>query len=96
MSLQPQEIPPVPEETRRIAQAAFPEGNIYVRMRDEIGTIFDDPMFAPLFPTRGRPAESPWRLALITVMQFVESLSDRQASDAVRAGSTGNTRSAWT
>jgi transposase len=84
MSLQAQEIPPVPEETRRIAQAAFPKGNIFVRMRDEIGAIFDDPMFAPLFPTRGQPAESPWRLALITVMQFVEGLSDRQAADTVR------------
>jgi transposase len=84
MSLQAQEIPPVPEETRRIAQAAFPKGNIYVRMRDEIGTIFDDPMFASLFPARGQPAENPWRLALITVMQFVEGLSDRQAADAVR------------
>ena len=84
MSLQSQEITPVPEETRRIARAAFPKGNIYVRMRDEIGTIFDDPMFEPLFPARGQPAESPWRLALITVMQFVEGLSDRQAADAVR------------
>ena len=85
MSLQPQEIAPVPEETQRIARAAFPRGNIYVRMRDEIGTIYDDPMFAQLFPSRGQPAESPWRLALITVMQFVEGLSDRQAADAVRS-----------
>ena len=85
MSLQPREIPPVPEETQRIARAAFPKGNVYVRLRDEIGTIFDDPLFAPWFPTRGQPAESPWRLALITVMQFVEGLSDRQAAEAVRA-----------
>lgn len=84
MSLQPQKIAPVPEETRRIARAAFPKGNIYVRMRDEIGTIFDDPMFESVFPARGQPAESPWRLALITVMQFAEGLSDRQAAEAVR------------
>src|SRR3954449_4153238 len=70
-----------------IAQAheRFPKGNIYLRMRDQIGTIFNDPMFTPLFPIRGQPAESPWRLALITVMQFVEGLSDRQAADAVRS-----------
>jgi len=37
-----------------------------------------------LFPKEGQPAEAPWRLALITVMQFVENLSDRQAADAVR------------
>ena len=84
MSLQPQEITPVPEETRRVARAAFPKGNIYVRMRDEIGTIFNDPMFDAVFPARGQPAESPWRLALITVMQFAEGLSDRQAAEAVR------------
>jgi transposase len=84
MSLQPQEIAPVPEETERIARAAFPKGNIYLRLRDEIGTIFDDPMFAPLFPARGQPAECPWQLALITVMQFIEGLSDCQAADAVR------------
>jgi transposase len=85
MSLQPQEIAPVPEETERIARAAFPKGNIYLRLRDEIGTIFDDPMFAPLFPARGQPAKCPWQLALITVMQFIEGLSDCQAADAVRS-----------
>ena len=85
MSLQPQAIAPVPQETQRVARAAFAKGNLYVRLRDEIGVVFDDPLFAPWFPTRGQPAESPWRLALITVMQFVEGLSDRQAAEAVRA-----------
>jgi hypothetical protein len=72
MSLQPQEIPPVPEGTRRVAQAAFPRGNGYMRLRDELGTVYDDQLFAPLFPARGQPAASPWRLALATVMQFAE------------------------
>jgi transposase len=85
MSLHPREIPSVPDETRRVAQAAFPRGNVYMRMRDELGTIYDDQLFACLFPTRGQPAASPWRLALITVMQFAEGLSDRQAADAVRS-----------
>ena len=85
MSLQPQEIPPIPEETRRVAQAAFPRGNVYMRLRDELGTIYEDHLFAALFPARGQPAESPWRLALTTVMQFTEGLSDRQAADAVRS-----------
>jgi transposase len=56
MSLHPQEIPPVPEEARRVAQAAFPRGNVYIRLRDELGAIDDDQLFAPLFPTRGLPA----------------------------------------
>jgi transposase len=84
MSLQPGKIPSVPAKTRRIAQAAFPRGNVYMRMRDELGPIYDDQLFAPLFPPRGQPAEAPWRLALATVMQFAEGLSDRQAADAVR------------
>ena len=85
MSLRPEEIPPVPEETCRVAQAAFPRGNIYMRMRDELGAIYDNELFISLFPTRGQPAESPWRLALTTVMQFAEGLSDRHAADAVRS-----------
>ncbi len=85
MSLQPQSIPPVPEETARVAQAAFAKGNVYMRMRDELGSLYDDASFAPLYPKRGQPAVPPWRLALITVMQFMENLSDRQAAEAVRA-----------
>jgi transposase len=81
----PQEIPPMPEETRRVAQAAFPRGNVYMRLRDELGTIDEDHLFATLFSARGQPAESPWRLALTTVMPFAEGLSDRQAADAVRS-----------
>jgi transposase len=85
LSLHPQDIPPVPEETRRVAQAAFPRGNVYIRMRDELGAIYDDQLFASLFPACGQPAAPPWRLALTTVMQFAEGLSDRQAADAVRS-----------
>jgi transposase len=49
------------------------------------GVIYDDEDFAQLFEVRGRPAIAPWRLALVTVMQFAEGLSDRQAAEAVRA-----------
>lgn len=85
MSLHPADDDAIPEETRRVARAVFPNGNLYVQMREAFGTIFSDTMFAPLFARRGQPAESPWRLALITVMQFLENLTDRQAADAVRA-----------
>ncbi len=84
MSLHPQDVPPVPESTARIARAAFRRGNTYIRMRDEFGALFTDESFAPLFPTRGQPAEAPWRLALVTIMQYAEGLPDRQAADAVR------------
>jgi transposase len=85
MSLHPKPIGEIPEETRRIAQAAFPKGNLYMKMRDELGTFYRDEDFEMLFPSEGQPAESPWRLALILVLQFAEGLSDRQAADAVRA-----------
>jgi transposase len=85
MSLPPREAPPVPDETRRIARAAFPEGNRYIRMRDALGALDQDQLFAPLFPARGQPAAPPWRLALTTVVPFAEGPSDRQAADAVRS-----------
>jgi transposase len=85
MSLHPQPIAPVPEQTAQIAHAAFPKGNPYLTLRDQLGTIFQDEDFAPLFPAWGYPGLSPWRLALVTIMQFRENLSDRQAAEAVRA-----------
>lgn len=84
MSMRPQEISQVPEETARVARAANPKGNVYMSMRDELGSIYEDQMFAALFPQRGQPAEAPWRLALVTVMQYMGGLSDRQAAEAVR------------
>ena len=85
MSLHPQATYPVPEETQRVARAAFPRGNIYMQVADRLGTIYHDTQFAVLFPTRGQPADAPARLALATVLQFAEGLSDRQAADAVRS-----------
>lgn len=85
MSMQPQSIPPVPPDTEAVARAAFPKGNMYVLLRDNLGSIYSDEVFTALFSKRGQPAESPWRLALISIMQFVENLSDRQAADAVRS-----------
>ena len=59
----------VPEETARIARAAFPKGNLSMQMREEIGSLFTDDQFAALFSSRGQPAETPWRLALVTILQ---------------------------
>jgi transposase len=85
MSLQPHPSTPVPEDTDRVARAAFPKGNPYLTLRDAFGTVFQDDDFAPLFPTCGQPGLPPWRLALVTIMQFRENLADRQAAEAVRA-----------
>ncbi|MDQ3802298.1 MAG: IS1182 family transposase [Acidobacteriota bacterium] len=85
MSLRPQPVPPIPDETARVARAAFPKGNIYMLLRDGLGALVEDKDFATLFPTHGQPAAAPWRLALVTVFQFIEGLSDRAAADAVRS-----------
>jgi transposase len=84
MSLHLQEPPSVPEETSRVAQAAFPKGNLCLHIAAMLGPIYKDDQFAALFPRRGQPAEAPGLLALVTVLQYVEGLSDRQAADAVR------------
>jgi transposase len=85
MSLPRDGLQPVPEETARVAHAAFPDGNVYLRLRDELGTLFDDAVFTAVYALEGQPALHPWRLALVSVMQFMENLSDRQAAQAVRA-----------
>ena len=85
MSLQPTPVPSVPEATARVARTAFPKGTLFVQMRDALGVFYDDDLFAPLYPECGQPAEAPWRLALVSVMQFTEGLSDRQAAEAVRS-----------
>jgi transposase len=74
----------IPEETIRVARAAFPKGTLAMQLRDTLGCVFADPMFAKLFPRCGQPAEAPWRLALVMIFQFAENLSDRQAAEAVR------------
>ena len=85
MSLRPQRpVPPVPDATARVARAAFPAGNPYLTLRDRLGAVFTDGDFADLYPECGQPACAPWRLALVTLLQFREGLSDRRAAEAVR------------
>jgi transposase len=82
--LHPMPIEPIPSETARVARAAFPKGNRYLRVADELDTLFTDELFTTLFPAYGQPALAPWRLGLVTILQFAEGLSDRQAAEAVR------------
>jgi transposase len=86
MTLHPIEQWKIPAQTVEIARAAFPKGNAYMKMYDELGQLYLDNDFNELFPVRvGQSAMSPAQLALITVMQFAEGLTDRQAAEAVRA-----------
>jgi len=57
MSLRPQQpIPPVPDDTARVAGAAFRRGNPCLLLRDRLGVMFDDAGFGDLYPKRGHPA----------------------------------------
>src|SRR6266480_3651261 len=75
MSMYARELGSIPEETARVARAACPKGTLAMRLRDELGELYQD---------EGQPAYEPWRLALVTVLQYAEGLTDRQAADAVR------------
>jgi transposase len=84
MSLRPEPLPPIPEATAAAVRAAFPKGNLYVDLRDEFWSLYDDQLFTDLYPPQGRPvAVAPWRLALVVVMQL--SLSRLMVHDASKA-----------
>ena len=84
MSMYPQALGSVPEETARVARAACPKGTLAIRLRDVLAELYQDEQFAALYPVEGQPAYEPWRLAVVTVLQYSENLTDRQAANAVR------------
>ena len=71
--LQIHEQPGIPPLTVAVAKAAFPNGNLVTALRDELGTVYSDEQFRDLFAERGQPAESPSMLALVTILQFVDT-----------------------
>jgi transposase len=83
MSLQKHGLLPIPEATSRIAHRAFPKGTLAMRLRDALGPIYQESDFVHLFAKRGRGAQDPRMLALVTVLQALEGLTDRQAAQAV-------------
>ena len=85
MSLKPQAQYVVPLETAKVTHAVFPTGNLCITLADTLSGFLNDEVFSELFEQKGQPAVSPWRLALVTILQFVEGLTDRQAADAVRS-----------
>ncbi|GHO49262.1 IS1182 family transposase [Ktedonospora formicarum] len=85
MSLQPEPLPQVPEETARVARLLFPKGNRYMWLRDELSGIYHDEQFLSLYPKGGQLAEQPWRLALMSIVQYMENYTDRQAAEAMQA-----------
>jgi transposase len=84
MSLQPEKLPEIPEETARIARILFPKGNRYMWLRDELGAIYNDEQFRSLYSKVGQLAEQPWRLAIMSIIQYMENYTDRQVAEAVK------------
>jgi transposase len=84
MSMNPSGLEPIPDETRALMQRLSPKGTMVSQLRDALGPIYSDEQFAHLFPKRGRAAEAPWRLALVTVLQAIEGPTSRQAAEYVR------------
>src|SRR5260370_42250717 len=82
--MQPRPWPEVPARTARVAWRAFRRGALAMRVRDELGAWYDDAVFAAGYGVRGKPGISPAQLTVVTVLQFAENLTDRQAADAVR------------
>lgn len=84
VSLRPRNFQRIPVRTLRTARAACPKGTPAMLIRDRLDVLFEDEEFAGLYPPDGRPGLSPGQLALVSVLQFAENLSDRAAADAVR------------
>ena len=82
--MQPMPWPEVPELTARMARASSRKGNLAMRIRDVLGQVYADEQFAEAFGVRGKPGISPAQLMIVTVLQFTEDLTDRQAAEAVR------------
>lgn len=86
MSLQPQPWPEPADEIATAVRAMYAgrRAPLPVVIRDELGEVFADEAFVSAFADRGTPGWSPGRLALVTALQMVENLTDRQAAEAVR------------
>src|SRR6266540_4351839 len=85
MSMQPQPWPQPAQEIVVAVRAMYARRRapLAVQVRDQLGELFADAQFVGAFGVRGKPGWSPGRLALVTVLQMAEALSDRQAAEAV-------------
>ena len=86
MSVRPESWPQPSPEVAAAVRSMYGKRRapLAVVIRDVLGEVFADADFGAGFGVRGRPGWSPGRLALVTALQFVENLTDRQAAEAVR------------
>ena len=86
--LRPVDPGEIPEATAGLAWRVHPKGTDEMRVRDVLGPLFVDEdfldeRFTGMFPRLGRPGLSPALLAMVTVLQFLHNLSDREAVAAM-------------
>jgi transposase len=63
MSMSARALGSIPEEPARVARAACPKGTLAMRLRDELGELYQAEHFISLYPVKGQPAYEPWRLS---------------------------------
>jgi transposase len=71
----------IPARTAELAKKVFKKGNRYLKIRDEMGIVFENKTFKHLFSHQGRAAEAPGNLASSLVMHHLEGLSDREPAN---------------
>jgi len=83
MSLQVQPVPAVPDDIAQVVRQILPASHPLVVIGDRLSDFVSDESFADLYPAEGKPALSPALLAMVTLLQYWEFLSDRQAAHMV-------------
>ncbi|MDR3615477.1 MAG: transposase [Candidatus Obscuribacterales bacterium] len=84
MCLKPARWFEISRETRKVAEKSFQsKPTIAMKLAGELGSIFVDEDFCDLFSRKGKLTESPSCLAIVTLLQFAEGLTDRQTEEAI-------------
>ena len=84
MSLKAQELGPIPEDTYKLGKQILAEDDLMRQIGDKYADLVRDEDFATMYSHTGQPALSPARLALVSVLQAMEHISDRQAVAMLR------------
>lgn len=76
-------FPPIPVETARAVRAVFGSGNPYLTTGDHVNRLFDGIILVDRAGRFQNPPQLLAMLSLITIFQYVETLPDQLAADAL-------------
>ena len=77
-------FPPIPTDTTKVVRAIFGSSNFYVAIGDQANQLFNGLTLSDSKKSSQNPARVQAELFLITIFQYLETLPDSQAADAVR------------